>query len=70
MDSPLADRFMSMASAYLHEDKTQKATISGIEMFHKTLDEGQSGDQHATQCCTTRVSKSSMNGLLQGAESC
>ncbi|CAE7397369.1 tuf1 [Symbiodinium pilosum] len=27
------------------KDKTQKATISGIEMFHKTLDEGQSGDQ-------------------------
>mmetsp|Transcript_70295 Transcript_70295/g.164651 ORF Transcript_70295/g.164651 Transcript_70295/m.164651 type:complete len:419 (-) Transcript_70295:111-1367(-) len=27
------------------KDKTAKATISGIEMFHKTLDEGQSGDQ-------------------------
>jgi len=27
------------------KDKVSKATISGIEMFHKTLDEGQSGDQ-------------------------
>ena len=27
------------------EDKGMKATIAGIEMFHKTLDEGQSGDQ-------------------------
>eukprot|EP00930_Biecheleria_cincta_P006733 TRINITY_DN1077_c0_g1_i1.p1 TRINITY_DN1077_c0_g1~~TRINITY_DN1077_c0_g1_i1.p1 ORF type:complete len:427 (+),score=78.19 TRINITY_DN1077_c0_g1_i1:39-1319(+) len=26
-------------------DKPMKATIAGIEMFHKTLDEGQSGDQ-------------------------
>ncbi|CAE7348595.1 tuf1 [Symbiodinium sp. CCMP2456] len=31
------------------KDKTAKATISGIEMFHKTLDEGQSGDQPAAQ---------------------
>eukprot|EP00913_Durusdinium_trenchii_P036075 g33756.t1 len=29
----------------LVEDKKEKATIAGIEMFHKTLDEGQSGDQ-------------------------
>lgn len=27
------------------KDKPMKATIAGIEMFHKTLDEGQSGDQ-------------------------
>ncbi|CAK9026213.1 unnamed protein product [Durusdinium trenchii] len=27
------------------KDKKEKATIAGIEMFHKTLDEGQSGDQ-------------------------
>jgi elongation factor Tu len=27
------------------KDKIQKATIAGIEMFHKTLDEGQAGDQ-------------------------
>ncbi len=27
------------------QDKPMKATIAGIEMFHKTLDEGQSGDQ-------------------------
>eukprot|EP00931_Biecheleriopsis_adriatica_P085555 TRINITY_DN6013_c0_g1_i1.p1 TRINITY_DN6013_c0_g1~~TRINITY_DN6013_c0_g1_i1.p1 ORF type:complete len:425 (-),score=100.59 TRINITY_DN6013_c0_g1_i1:85-1359(-) len=27
------------------KDKTMKATIVGIEMFHKTLDEGRSGDQ-------------------------
>eukprot|EP00440_Ansanella_granifera_P070499 gb/GFBE01076502.1/.p1 GENE.gb/GFBE01076502.1/~~gb/GFBE01076502.1/.p1 ORF type:complete len:426 (+),score=126.29 gb/GFBE01076502.1/:1-1278(+) len=27
------------------KDKPMKATIAGIEMFHKTLDEGRSGDQ-------------------------
>jgi len=27
------------------KEKPMKATIAGIEMFHKTLDEGQSGDQ-------------------------
>jgi len=27
------------------KDKAQKAVVAGIEMFHKTLDEGQAGDQ-------------------------
>merc|ERR1719359_1587879 len=27
------------------KDKVQKATISGIEMFHKTLETGEAGDQ-------------------------
>jgi len=27
------------------KDKPMKATVAGIEMFHKTLDEGRSGDQ-------------------------
>ncbi|CAJ1418595.1 unnamed protein product [Effrenium voratum] len=31
------------------KDKPLKATIAGIEMFHKTLDEGQCGDQPGTQ---------------------
>jgi hypothetical protein len=33
-----------------------KATIAGIEMFHKTLDEGQSGDQSAPQKLPLRCS--------------
>merc|ERR1719373_1168970 len=27
------------------KDKSQKAAVAGIEMFHKTLDQGQAGDQ-------------------------
>ena len=53
------------------QDKTQKATISGIEMFHKTLDEGQSGDQPGPKivgtcyCCILLLSSCYCYSLLQ-----
>ena len=30
------------------KEKPTKASVVGIEMFHKTLDEGQAGDQRVT----------------------
>ncbi|CAE7587412.1 tufA [Symbiodinium natans] len=47
------------------KDKTQKATISGIEMFHKTLDEGQSGDQ-----CGIMLKGIKRNEILRGQVLC
>jgi elongation factor Tu len=47
------------------KDKPQKATVAGIEMFHKTLDEGQAGDQ-----CGIMLKGVKKNELARGQVLC
>lgn len=47
------------------KEKTQKAVVAGIEMFHKTLEEGQAGDQ-----CGIMLKGVKKNDILRGQVLC